>query len=84
MKTHSENKCFEGMQGVYQHWSKACDCEMTFGIFMPSIATSEPVPLVWYLSGLRPSHCTWQVASGSDGSVVHILRGRCRGALTQY
>ena len=56
MKTHSENKCFEGMQGVYQHWSEACNCDMTFGIFMPSIATSESVPLVWYLSGLTCTH----------------------------
>ena len=67
MKTQSENKCFEGMQGVYQHWSKACNCDMTFGIFMPSIATSEPVPLVWYLSGLT---CTHENAMTNAGAQV--------------
>jgi S-formylglutathione hydrolase len=66
MKTQSENKCFEGMQGVYQHWSKACNCDMTFGIFMPSIATSEPVPLVWYLSGLTCTHENAMTKAGAQ------------------
>jgi len=68
MKTHSENKCFEGMQGVYQHWSKACDCEMTFGIFMPSIAINEPVPLVWYLSGLTCTHENAMTKAGAQAA----------------
>ena len=68
MKTHSENKCFEGMQGVYQHWSEACNCDMTFGIFMPSIATSEPVPLVWYLSGLTCTHENAMTKAGAQAS----------------
>ena len=68
MKTQSENKCFEGMQGVYQHWSEACDCDMTFGIFMPSIATSEPVPLVWYLSGLTCTHENAMTKAGAQAA----------------
>ena len=68
MKTHSENKCFEGMQGVYQHWSEACNCDMTFGIFMPSIATNEPVPLVWYLSGLTCTHENAMTKAGAQAA----------------
>ena len=68
MKTHSENKCFEGMQGVYQHWSEACNCNMTFGIFMPSIATSESVPLVWYLSGLTCTHENAMTKAGAQAA----------------
>ena len=68
MKTHSENKCFEGMQGVYQHWSESCNCDMTFGIFMPSIATSEPVPLVWYLSGLTCTHENAMTKAGAQAA----------------
>ena len=68
MKTHSENKCFEGMQGVYQHWSKACDCEMTFGIFMPSIAINEAVPLIWYLSGLTCTHENAMTKAGAQAA----------------
>ena len=68
MKTHSENKCFEGMQGVYQHWSEACNCDMTFVIFMPSIATSESVPLVWYLSGLTCTHENAMTKAGAQAA----------------
>ena len=68
MKTHSENKCFEGMQGVYQHWSEACNCDMTFGIFMPSISTSESVPLVWYLSGLTCTHENAMTKAGAQAA----------------
>ena len=68
MKTHSENKCFEGMQGVYQHWSEACNCDMTFGIFMPSIATSESGPLVWYLSGLTCTHENAMTKAGAQAA----------------
>ena len=68
MKTQSENKCFKGIQGVYQHWSEACNCDMTFGIFMPSIATSEPVPLVWYLSGLTCTHENAMTKAGAQAA----------------
>ena len=68
MEIQSENKCFEGVQGVYQHWSEACNCDMTFGIFMPSIATSEPVPLVWYLSGLTCTHENAMTKAGAQAA----------------
>ena len=35
METLSENKCFGGTQGVYRHASKACQCDMTFAVFLP-------------------------------------------------
>ena len=72
MKTHSENKCFEGMQGVYQHWSEACNCDMTFGIFMPSIATRESVPLVWYLSGLTCTHENAMTKAGAQAAAEEL------------
>ena len=39
METLSENKCFGGTQGVYRHASKACQCDMTFAVFLPEEAT---------------------------------------------
>jgi S-formylglutathione hydrolase len=56
------------MQGVYQHWSEACNCDMTFGIFMPSMATSEPVPLIWYLSGLTCTHENAMTKAGAQAA----------------
>ncbi|TCP91103.1 S-formylglutathione hydrolase [Rhizobium sp. PP-CC-2G-626] len=56
MKVLSQNVAFGGMQGVYSHRSEACDCDMTFAVFVPPQAVSQPCPVVWYLSGLTCSH----------------------------
>ncbi|MCT8159052.1 S-formylglutathione hydrolase [Pseudoruegeria sp. SHC-113] len=66
MKTLSENKCFGGEQGVYSHASKACACEMTFGLFLPAEAQEGPVPLLWYLSGLTCTHENAMVKAGAQ------------------
>jgi S-formylglutathione hydrolase len=56
MKTISESKAFEGMQGVYAHDAAATGCEMTFAVFVPPQAAQGPCPVVWYLSGLTCTH----------------------------
>ncbi|MDR6632217.1 S-formylglutathione hydrolase [Phyllobacterium sp. 1468] len=56
METLSIAKCFEGIQGVYRHRSDACQCDMTFAVFLPPRAKEHPVPLLWYLSGLTCTH----------------------------
>ena len=66
MKTVSENKCFEGVQGVYTHASTACKCDMTFGLFLPEEARFAPVPVLWYLSGLTCTHENAMVKAGAQ------------------
>jgi S-formylglutathione hydrolase len=66
MKTISENRCFGGVQGVYSHASKATGGEMTFGLFLPVEAETEPVPVVWYLSGLTCTHENAMVKAGAQ------------------
>lgn len=56
MKIISQNTAFGGMQGVFQHESDACKCDMTFAAFVPPKAIKEPCPVVWYLSGLTCTH----------------------------
>jgi S-formylglutathione hydrolase len=56
METLSIAKSFEGTQGVYRHRSDACQCDMTFAVFLPPQARERPVPLLWYLSGLTCTH----------------------------
>ncbi|UDF29304.1 UNVERIFIED_ORG: S-formylglutathione hydrolase [Roseateles sp. XES5] len=56
MKVLSQNTAFGGMQGVFSHDSEACNCEMTFAVFVPPQATREPRPVLWYLSGLTCTH----------------------------
>ena len=56
MKIISENTSFGGTQGVYQHTSKSCNCDMTFAVYLPPQAPKKPVPALWYLSGLTCTH----------------------------
>ena len=56
MKIISESTSFGGTQGVYQHTSKSCNCDMTFAVYLPPQAKTGPVPALWYLSGLTCTH----------------------------
>lgn len=66
MKTVSENACFGGTQGVYSHKSDACQCDMTFGLFLPAEAKDGPVPVLWYLSGLTCTHENAMTKAGAQ------------------
>ena len=55
MKTISENLCFGGVQGVYEHDSAETKTAMRFAVFAPPDVKSAPV--LWWLSGLT---CTEQ------------------------
>ena len=66
MRTISENRAFGGVQGVYAHASDCCQCDMTFGLFLPEEAEHGPVPVLWYLSGLTCTHENAMVKSGAQ------------------
>jgi S-formylglutathione hydrolase len=66
MQTLSTNACFGGIQGVYSHNSKACNCDMTFGLFLPEEAQDGPVPVLWYLSGLTCTHENAMTKAGAQ------------------
>ncbi|WP_170376849.1 S-formylglutathione hydrolase [Ruegeria atlantica] len=66
METLSENACFGGVQGVYRHASPACQCDMTFGLFLPAEAKDGPVPVLWYLSGLTCTHENAMTKAGAQ------------------
>ena len=66
MEIQSENRCFGGTQGVYTHRSDVCDCDMTFGLFLPEEAQDGPVPVLWYLSGLTCTHENAMIKAGAQ------------------
>lgn len=66
MEIVSENRCFEGTQGVYTHKSEVCACDMTFGLYMPPQAKVQEVPVVWYLSGLTCTHENAMTKAGAQ------------------
>ena len=57
LETISEVKAHGGVQGVYRHASAATGTDMVFSLFMPpEVERGEPIPVLWYLSGLTCSH----------------------------
>ena len=56
MDTVSEWTSFGGDLSVHDHESETLGCTMRFAVFDPPQTAEEPVPVLWYLSGLT---CTW-------------------------
>ena len=46
------NKSFGGWLKRYKHHSTSLNCEMIFAVYLPPQAETQPVPLLWWLSGL--------------------------------
>ena len=66
MKKISEQKCFGGVQGVYEHESEICGCTMNFGVFTPPQAKDGPVPVLTYLAGLTCTPDNFIVKAGAQ------------------
>ena len=66
--TISQNKCFEGIQGVYSHTSPETGCTMRFGAFMPpqAINGSMLVPVLYWLSGLTCTEENFIIKAGAQ------------------
>jgi S-formylglutathione hydrolase len=57
LETLSANKSCGGVQGVYRHRSAETRTDMIVSVFVPPQAEAgQPLPLVWYLSGLTCTH----------------------------
>ena len=66
LKLISENKTFNGSQRVYSHYSDACNCDMTFGLFLPESSARNKVPLLWFLAGLTCTHENAMTKAGAQ------------------
>jgi len=66
MKTISEQKCFDGVQGVYEHESETCQCPMRFGVFVPPQARDGAAPALTFLSGLTCTEENFVVKAGAQ------------------
>lgn len=66
--TVTQNKCFDGLQGVYSHVSDETGCTMRFGVFMPPQASRgvSPVPVLYWLSGLTCTEENFIIKAGAQ------------------
>lgn len=66
MEITARNRAFGGQQLVVTHASDSCQCDMTFGLYLPPQAEDGPVPLIWYLSGLTCTHENAMTKAGAQ------------------
>lgn len=66
METVSLNRCFGGVQGIYQHNSWCTRTPMKFSVFVPPGADNGHCPVLWYLSGLTCTEENFTVKAGAQ------------------
>jgi S-formylglutathione hydrolase len=71
MEQVSTNKSFAGEQRRYKHFAESLNCEMHFSIYLPPQSESDPVPLLYWLSGLT---CTDENFVTKAGAQIYAAR----------
>lgn len=66
----SSNKMFGGEHKRFSHQSTACQCEMTFAIYLPpqaiSVASADKLPVLYWLSGLTCNDENFSTKAGAQ------------------
>lgn len=62
----SEHKSFEGKLGFYSHDSSTCNGEMRFAVYQPPQVIQQPVPILYFLSGLTSTEENFMVKAGAQ------------------
>ncbi len=58
-------RCFDGWQKRFSHYSAVLQCDMQFSVYLPPQAEFHPVPALYWLSGLT---CTDENFSAKSGA----------------
>jgi S-formylglutathione hydrolase len=66
MQLVSQTATFGGQIRRLQHRSEACNCDMTFGVFLPPQAQNRPVPALLWLSGLTCTDENFMIKAGAQ------------------
>ena len=66
LKIKSQYKCFDGTVAYYSHFSSVCNSEMNFAVYVPPLAKTKSVPVLYYLSGLTCTEDNFTVKSGAQ------------------
>lgn len=62
----SENQCFGGTVSFWSHHSETCSSEMRFATYQPPQAKSQPVPVLYFLSGLTSTEENFMAKAGAQ------------------
>ena len=66
MKRIERIREFGGWLERWQHASASCHCTMTFSIYLPPQAATQPLPVVYWLSGLTCTDDNVRVKAGAQ------------------
>lgn len=66
LERKSRVKVFDGWQEVYEHPSTACNAPMRFAVYLPPQAEQQPVPMLYWLSGLTCTEENFMVKAGAQ------------------
>jgi S-formylglutathione hydrolase len=66
LRLKSAYRCFDGNVAYYSHFSATCNCEMNLAVYEPPQAKSQPVPILYYLSGLTCSEENFITKAGAQ------------------
>jgi S-formylglutathione hydrolase len=68
MRVLSEQRCFGGTQGFYEHASEACGGPMRFAVYTPPAAKrpSGGFPVLYFLAGLTCTEETFAIKAGAQ------------------
>ncbi|MGB8687900.1 MAG: S-formylglutathione hydrolase [Microcoleus sp.] len=66
LKQHKEHKIFGGKLGFYSHQSSTCNSEMKFAVYQPPQAQYQPVPILYFLSGLTSTEENFMAKAGAQ------------------
>ncbi len=69
----SEQRCFDGVQGFYEHPSQACAGPMKFSVFVPpGVDRARPAPALYYLAGLTCTDETFVIKAGAQRTAAAL------------
>jgi S-formylglutathione hydrolase len=72
MEIISQQHCFGGTQGVYQHHSKSNNGVMRFSVFTPPQASLSKVPVLFFLAGLTCNEETFMIKAGAQRMAAQL------------
>jgi S-formylglutathione hydrolase len=64
--TRSEQKCFGGVQGFYEHASAVCGGPMRFSVYLPPLEAGATAPALYWLSGLSCNEEVFPTKAGAQ------------------
>ncbi|MEJ8837901.1 S-formylglutathione hydrolase [Ramlibacter sp. AN1133] len=66
LTTLEEHRCFDGLQGFYEHASREVGLPMRFGVYVPPQAAQGPRPVLYCLAGLTCNEQTFAIKAGAQ------------------